>query len=243
VGAPARGGPTVNKTISRIAYIFLVIGLAMLAGAAYWASRVDQFARGASHAPGTVIKLEHSRSSSSTSYYPVVRYRTAAGQEITFRSSFGSNPPSHAVGEAVEVLYNESDPSDARIKSFFALWGGAAIIGSIGAVFALVGGGILYWRRRAAELAQYLRRHGMPVQTDFQNVELNTALRVNGRHPWRIVTQWKNPASGELHLFHSASLWFDPTSHIGTRQITVYLDRRNPKRYHMDVSFLPKLAQ
>jgi hypothetical protein len=231
-----------NKTLSPIAYIFLGIGLAMLAGAAYWASSVEQFARGASHAPGTVIALERSHSSSSNSYYPVVRYRTAAGQDLTFRSSFGSNPPSHAVGEQVELLYNESDPSDARIKSFFALWGGQAIFGAIGAVFALVGGGIIYWRRRAAELAQYLRRHGMPVQTDFQDVELNTALRVNGRHPWRITTQWKNPTSGELHLFRSANLWFDPTSHINTRQITVYLDRRNPKRYHMDVSFLPKLA-
>ena len=219
-----------SRTISRIAYLFLFLGLAMLAGAAYWASRVEQFARAASRAPGTVVKIERSHSGSSSSYYPVVRFRTAAGQDITFRSSFGSNPPSHAVGEEVEVLYRESDPGEARIKSFFGLWGGATIIGSIGAVFALVGGGILYWRRRAARLAQYLRRHGTPVQTEFQNVELNTALRVNGRHPWRIVTQWKNPASGELHLFRSDNLWFDPTRHISAQQITV------------DVSFLPKLA-
>lgn len=231
-----------SKTIPRIAYLFLAIGLAMLVGAAYWASRVDEFARTASRAPGTVIKLERSHSGGSSSYYPVVRYRTAAGQDITFRSSFGSNPPSHAVGEQVEVLYRESDPGGARIGSFFALWGAPAIVGALGAVLALVGGGILYWQRRAAARAQYLRRHGTPVQTEFQSVELNTALRVNGRHPWRIVTQWKNPASGELHLFESENIWFDPTAHIGSRQITVYLDRRNPKRYHMDVSFLPKLA-
>jgi hypothetical protein len=242
VGAPACHEPAVNNSLARTAHLFLVVGLALLAGAVYWASRVEQFARGASIAHGTVIQLEHSRSSNSSSYYPVVKYRTAAGREATFRSSFGSNPPSHAVGEAVVVLYDESDPSDARIRSFFSLWGGATLVGSIGAVFALVGGGMLYGRRRAAERAKYLRRHGMPVQTEYQSVEINTTLRVNGRHPWRIVTQWKNPTSGELHLFRSANLWFDPTTHINTQQITVYLDRRNPKRYHMDTAFLPKLA-
>ena len=240
MGGAARRGPAVNRTISRIAYLFLAVGLAMLAGAAYWASRVDQFVRTASRAPGTVIELKHPGGSSS--YYPVVRYRTAAGEEITFRSSVGSHPPSYAVGETVEVLYRESDPNEARIRSFFALWGAPAIVASIGAVFALVGGGILYGQHRAAALAQYLRRHGEPVQTEFQNVELNTRVRVNGRHPWRIVTQWKNPARGERHLFESENIWFDPTRHIGTRPITVYLDRRNPKRYYMDVSFLPKLA-
>lgn len=231
-----------NKILTRIARIFLVVGLSMFAGAAYWIFHTEQFVRGAKSAQGQVIKLEHSRSSNSTSYYPVVRFRTGSGQEITFRSSFGSNPPSHRVGEAVIVMYSESTPNDARIHSFLSLWLGPTIVGGIGSVFALIAAGILYWRRRAAELAQYLRRHGTPIQTDFQNVELNTRLRVNGRHPWRIVTQWKNPSTGELHLFHSDNLWFDPTSYISTKQLVVFLDRNNPKRYHMDVSFLPKLA-
>ncbi len=231
-----------NRAITQIATIFLVVGLGMLAAAAYWASRVEQFARAARVAHGTVIKLERSHSGSSSSYYPIVKYQTEGGEEITFRSSFGSNPPSHRVGEAVIVLYDGSDPHAARIRSFFSLWGGATIVGAIGAVFTLVGGGLLYARRRVAERAQYLRRHGTPVQTDYQNVQINTRLRVNGCHPWRIVTQWKNPSTGELHLFRSENLWFDPTPHIGARQITVYLERRDPTRYYMDVSVLPTLA-
>jgi hypothetical protein len=191
VGASPSSARAVNKTIAHVATTFLVVGLAMVAGTAYWVLHTGQLARGAQRAPGTVIELERSNSNT---YHPVVRYRTAAGLDVTFRSSHGSSPPSHAVGEAVEVLYDESDPSAARIRSFASLWLGPIIVGGIGSVFVLVGGGVIYWRRRAAELAQYLRRHGTPVQTEFQNAEINTQLRVNGRHPWRIVTQWKTRA-------------------------------------------------
>lgn len=232
-----------GNTVTRIAYLFLAIGLGMFGAAIYWASNTQAFVERAAVAPGKVIDLEGSRSGSSTNYYPVVKFKTKSGQERTFRSSSGSRPPSYHVGESVEVVYDETEPSDARIRSFFSLWGGPAIVGGLGIVFFAIGAGILYGRRYLAARAEDLRRRGTPVQADYQSVERNTSLAINGRNPWRIVAQWKNPSTDELHLFHSQNLWFDPTTHINTKQITVYLDRKNPKRYFMDVSFLPKLAQ
>ncbi|MFL6652603.1 MAG: DUF3592 domain-containing protein [Sulfurifustaceae bacterium] len=230
-----------GKSLDRWAKIFLVIGVIVVAAVAYWAGRVHDFINRASLAAGQVIDLDRSHSGDSTSYYPIVKFETRAGQVRTFRNPVGSNPPSFRVGETVEVLYDEAQPSDARIRSFFSLWGGPTIVGGCGALLVLAGGGILYARRRAARRIQELRRHGTPVQTDFQNVEQNMRVKVNGRSPWRIVSQWKNPNTGELHLFESENLWFDPTAHLAARRITVYLDRLNPKRYYMDVSFLPKL--
>jgi hypothetical protein len=232
-----------EKTITRVSYVFVLIGLAMLGGGIYWASNVKTFVDRAIAVPGTVIDLESSRSSDSTSYFPVVKYKTRSGQERTFRSSSGSNPPGFAVGETVEVLYDEAHPSDAKIRSFFSLWGGPAIVAGMGTVFLLIGGGIVYVRRRLAAQAEHLRRRGTPVETEFQSVEQNKSFQVNGRYPWRIVTQWKNPATGEIHLFHSENLWFDPTAHVTSKQVIVYMDSRNPKRYYIDVSFLPKLAK
>jgi hypothetical protein len=232
-----------DKTITRVAYLFLIIGIAMLVGAGYWMTRTQAFVDRSETVPGEVIDLERSRSSDSTAYYPVIKYKTKSGQERTFRSNTGSSPPSYDVGEKVEVMYDVAEPSDARIRSFFSIWGGPAIVGLLGTLFGVIGGGILYVRRSFAQRAEDLRRRGMPIQTDYQGVEQNRGLQVNGRSPWCIVTQWKNPTTGELHLFRSANLWFDPTAHIQGRQITVYVDRKNPKRYYMDVSFLPKLAQ
>jgi Protein of unknown function (DUF3592) len=228
--------------VQRIGALFLTVGLLMSIGSGYWAVRTRAFLGRAEAAPGTVVALELSRSSDSSSYHPVVRFTLPSGQARTFRSRSGSNPPSYSVGDTVEVLYDRDDPSDSRIDSTFSLWGGPIIVGGLGAVFAAIGGGILLMRRAAARRAAELRATGTPVATRFQSVERNTRLRVNGRSPWQIVTQWQDPSTGKLHLFHSENIWFDPTPHISQQEITAYVDRRDPKRHVLDLSFLPKLA-
>jgi len=73
-------------------------------------------------------------------------------------------------------------------------------------------------------------------------VERNTGVAVNGVSPFRIATQWQDPATGEIRVFHSENVWFDPSDYLKDQPITVYLDPQNPHRYWVDTSFLPKLA-
>lgn len=227
------------KALFWIRSIFLLVGLALLAGAAFWAVTTRSFIARAEVAPGRVVALEHS---SRDAYYPVVDFVTPKGQKIEIRSSFGSSPPAYSVGEKVEVLYLPDQPEKAKIRGIFALWGGALILGGVGFIFTAVGGGMALFSYLRARRDAELRQSGLPTPTAYQTVRLNTSLRVNGRHPYQVVTQWLNPATGKMHVFHSENLWFDPSQHIDRREITVYLDRSNPKRYWMDVSFLPKLA-
>jgi len=230
------------KTVAIIKYGFAAIGLAMLAGALYWYQHVKTFVAGASVAEGTVVELVRSQSGSdSPTYRPVVRF-SANGQSVQFTSSMGSNPPSYDRGEKVEVFYKPSNPQDAMINGFLALWGGPLIVGGLGAVFFLVGAGIWLGMRLKGQRDDYLKAHGTPIQTKFQTVELNRSLNVNGSHPFRIVTQWQDPVTAEIHVFKSNNLWFDPTDHIKQQQITVFIEGNNPKKYFVDVSFLPKLA-
>ncbi len=74
-------------------------------------------------------------------------------------------------------------------------------------------------------------------------VERDLSVEMNGSNPWRIVSQWQNPASGNVRVFHSEHLWFDPGEYVKAGKITVLLDPRDERRYHMDVSFLPKLEE
>ena len=193
-------------------------------------------------AQGTVVELVRSQSSDSTTYRPVVRYSTQSGEQVEFTSSAGSNPPSYSKGEQVEVLYQPLQPAQARINGFFPLWGGPMVIAGLGGVFFLVGAGIVLVTLMKSRSDEYLKKHGTAVETKFQSVEINTGLKVNGRSPFRVITQWQNPATAELHLFTSNNLWFDPTDHIGGRKIMVLIERNNPRKYYMDLSFLPKLA-
>jgi hypothetical protein len=228
------------KTLAILKYGFALIGAGLLAGGLYWAQNVRAFIAGAARAEGTVIELVSSYSSGSTTWRPVVRF-AAEGKTVEFVSSSSSNPPSYSKGEKVTVLYSPGAPHDAKIEGFFSLWLGPIILGGIGSVFFAIGGAMIVVTRSRAALAQRLRSQGMTVQAKFQGVELNTGLTVNGAHPYRLVAQWQGP-TGEIHVFRSEDLWYDPSDHVKRETLTVYIDPADPRKHYVDVSFLPRLA-
>lgn len=233
------------KKLRVLIYVFLGAGGLMLLIALLLWNNTRRFIANADTAQGKVIELIEVRDQDdgSISYKPVVTYAVANGRSITFTASFSTKPAPYDVGESVEVLYAPGDPQDARIKGFSSLWLGPTILGGLGTVFAGIGGGILLARRTGERKKTYLMAYGNAIQTDFQGVERNTSLEVNGRNPWRITSQWLDPASNKLRVFHSENLWFDPTQFAKAKTVTVLLDPKDPKRYHMDVSFLPELDE
>jgi hypothetical protein len=231
------------KVIAIVKYVFTLVGVGMLIGAFFWYRSTSTFLEEAATANGTVVDLARSRSSDSTTYRPVVQFISQNGERIEFISSSGSNPPSHTKGEKVEVLYLPAEPQKAEINGFFSLWGGSVIVGTLGGVFFLVGIGIILVGTLRGRTDEYLKKHGTPIDTEFQSVELNEMLSVNGRHPFRILTQWQNPSTSELHIFKSNNLWFDPSNYIKSKKITVFIERNNPRKYCVDLSFLPHLAE
>lgn len=231
------------KALSIVKYIFSTIGLGMLAGAYFLYQNTQSFIESAAVTNGTVVELVRSRSSDSTTYAPVVQFKTENGERIEFTSSTSSNPPSYSKGENVEVFYLPSNPQKARINGFFSLWGAALIVGLLGGAFFSVGGGMVLATFLKNRKNEYLRKHGTPISAKFQSVEINRSLRVNGRSPFRVLAQWQNPTTSEIHVFKSNNLWFDPTDHIPDRDITVFIERNNPDTYFVDLSFLPKMAK
>lgn len=233
------------NVLAIVKYTFFTVGAALLVGSAALVAHTRGFIANAQRAEGTVIDVLANRSTSSSSgtsvtYSPVFEFRTADGRLVEVRSSTSSNPPSHTEGDKVPVLYLPASPEDARIASYFPLWGGATITGGLGAVFFLVGAVMIVLPLRAQKRARYLMAHGTPLQAEVREVALNRAFQVNGRHPWRIVAQWKDPVTADFHVFRSANLWGDPSAHMPGAFVTVFIDGQNPRRYHMDTSFLPK---
>lgn len=231
------------KVIAIVKYTFTLIGIGMLAGAFLLYKSTSSFLAEATKTEGTVVDLIRSQSSNSTTYRPVVHFLGQNGQTIEFVSSTGSNPPSYSKGQKVEVMYRPTEPQDAKINGFFSLWGGPIFLSGIGAVFFIIGAGIILVGSQKSRKDEFLRKNGTPIETEFQSVEQNTALSVNGKHPFMVLTQWLNPATSELHIFKSNNLWFDPSSFIKTKKITVFIENNNPKKYFVDLSFLPRLAK
>jgi len=105
--------------------LFCLVGLFFAAYGIRSLARTRRFAATASRARGVVVDVKTewfdlggTASTGSWLRFPVVRYQTANGQSVTFKSRTGTMPSPYKVGRQVPVLYNPADPRDARIDTF-----------------------------------------------------------------------------------------------------------------------------
>ncbi|MET3371069.1 hypothetical protein ABIC89_000102 [Variovorax boronicumulans] len=125
-----------------ITRIFTLVGALMLLGAWLLYQNTTKFIASAGKAQGEVIALQSAGSSSrsnSPTWRPLVRFTLPSGAIVEFSPSSSSNPPAYDKGEVVGVFFNPANPQDARLDGFFDLWGGAAIVGGLGAIFLAMG--------------------------------------------------------------------------------------------------------
>ena len=130
-----------NKTRATLS---LVVGLGLLAGAGYMFYDARQLISTAAKAPGTVVGFERRLSKGGSTDYPVIEFATASGEIRRFTTSGAGD---YAKGEAVEVLYDASDPANARVNVFIELWLGTLALGAFGLLCLGVGIGTLLYER------------------------------------------------------------------------------------------------
>lgn len=119
----------------RVGCVFGIVAV-ILATACFFSYRQNRRLQAvADHAAGKVVEL---RRDSDSTYRPVVSFRTAQGQPVTFVTSWATNPPAYRVGDSVNVIYDAAAPDQARIDSFIAFWAGTLILGLIATIFGLL---------------------------------------------------------------------------------------------------------
>lgn len=192
--------------------ILASVGLLFATIAAIVLVATSGFLSDAERTDGTVVDLESRISTSRDSdgyrrerelWYPTVEFITPDGQTVTFASSSGSSPPSHEVGDQVEVAYDPGDPSDARIASFVSLYLLPTIFGGLGVLLLGVGATLLVLGRRRANQQKWLRQNGVEVWAEIQSVDLARNVRINRRHPYVVHATWQDPVTG--HTYHATS--------------------------------------
>ena len=219
-------------------HFFLIPGLLLMAGALVDAYKTWDAQRLIAHSQGTVVRTI-AAGKLGLDFSAEVQFRTPDGRSHTFNTVMHSVNELRA-GRKVTVVYESDDPDHARVEMvkphpwegpiLFAVWGG---------IFALIGGIPLHFRARKSAREDWLKLNGRAVQADFAGVHLNTNLVVNGKSPYRIAATWKDPATNHRYKFSSDNLWTDPSGHLTSKTISVVIDPGNPKRYWMDLSFLP----
>lgn len=130
-----------NKTSATLS---LVLGLGLLAGAGYMFNDTRQLISTAEKAPGAVVGFERRSSKGGSSDYPVIEFATASGEVRRFTTSGAGH---YAKGATVEVLYDTSDPANARVNVFMELWVGSLALGAFGLLCLGLGSGTLLYER------------------------------------------------------------------------------------------------
>jgi hypothetical protein len=127
--------------------VVVLIGFAI-----YQGLRIAHLEAAGLRAPGVVVRMkEESSSGGHYDYFAVVRYRTDKNASVEFKDDFGSNPPSHRVGDKVTVLYLADNPQDAIIDR--GIWWNWAIPAILVLVATFVVGLLIAVRRGGASSA------------------------------------------------------------------------------------------
>ncbi|MFE1816558.1 DUF3592 domain-containing protein [Metapseudomonas otitidis] len=120
--------------------LFALLGLALLAAMAINASSRMGFLQSALIADGAVVALNAGGS------HPEIAFTDSTGARVSYPQGgliFG-----YQVGQPVKVHYQANDPTgSAVVDDFGALWGTAALLGVLGAVFTATGLMSLFGRR------------------------------------------------------------------------------------------------
>ena len=132
------------------AQIILAIGLILLAisGVMYLINAI--FISRAELADGTVTLINTSFDAdyNSTTFCPLVRYSTKAGQILTYDSDVCSSPADYKVGDQVQVYYDPQDPGKAQIKNFWSQYLQSTTMGGLGLPFVGLGALLLIASRK-----------------------------------------------------------------------------------------------
>ena len=164
---------------------------------------------------------------------PEIAYADATGATYTLIAKSATRWRAYDIGEVVDVRYDPLRPRSASLASGRGWVVGLA--GVSGAVFVVVGGRMILrpvLRRRT--LAR-LRREGLAVRAAVTRIVEDPWQKTSGRHPLIVYARDVDPGGGQRE-FKSHALWSEPPPELRKgAEVDVYVDRRRPERYVMDV--------
>jgi len=123
------------------AIAFFISGVISLAIGTLLIVRMYRFLRSAKGFAGKVVDYEQRYGETLDVWvlHPVITYKDATGEKVTFTDPAGTSPPRHKVGKRVTVLIDPADPDNPEIESLLSQKLIPAFVLAMGAIFIAVG--------------------------------------------------------------------------------------------------------
>lgn len=111
---------------------------------------------------------------------------------------------------------------------FLITFGGTGLIFSVlGLIFLIIS---INKKLRCDRLLQ----EGNYIMAEVMEITRNLNVRINNRHPF-IVKCCYQDGYGNLHIFKSRNLLFDPSIILKDNMVRVYVDGQNYNHYYVDI--------
>lgn len=134
------------------------------------------------------------------------------------------------------------------ISVFLAVHGEGNIIflsvyGSMGLIFLAIGLVFLVIKIRRKQRCNRLLQSGSYIMAEIVETKINYNVRINGKSPYVVECQYWDMA-GNVHIFKSRCLYFNPESLFKDRMVRVYVEGDNYKNYYVDIDeVLPRVIR
>lgn len=116
-----------------------------------------------------------------------------------------------------------------------------AIFCGLGAVLLIVG--LLCLEIRTRVRNNRLINSGQYIMAEISELTMNYTVSVNRSHPYIVICRYQD-MYGNIHLFRSRNLFFDPVPLLKDQMVRVYVEGEDYKHYYMDIDeVLPKVIR
>jgi hypothetical protein len=126
--------------VKSIYWVLILIGTlaAITSGIAiYFFFQSQDLVNNGTSTKGTIVDLRHEVTDKSGVYYPVVKFQSSTGDVLEVKTSFGSSPPTHKIGDSVEIFYDKNNPKRWTINHPFYLYFLVGIFGFFGVLLTI----------------------------------------------------------------------------------------------------------
>ncbi|NTV22766.1 MAG: DUF3592 domain-containing protein [Nanoarchaeota archaeon] len=216
--------------VKTVLAIFFVIGSLLVSVSGYFFYSFQSVEK--LRTEGTIVSVDIAYDSDGDRYErPAISYMTQEGEVRTFVPHVKESLATYSVGQKIQVLYDQK--GNAWVDSLVQLYFPYAVPFFIGVVFLIVSSAVFL---SIKPQDKGLKDTGKRLVTQYVRREEVPEIQVNGRPQYRILTKGTDAAGNEV-FFHSEAMDLPPDE-FPREFIDIYVDRKNPSRYYMDLSFL-----
>jgi hypothetical protein len=211
--------------------LFVLCGIAIAIGVIIY-FEASAFQKTAKITQGVVVN-------SSMSRYEI-KYTSGDGIERTYKGVNGSKGRRHD-GDLVKVFYQIDNPDKCRFSD--GVKGGKKVVfwGFIMLLFNLVS---IYSGRKKDRTENEFKTTGRKVEAQILKTEIDMSTTIMKKNPYYIDCKWVDPMTGREYFHTIRYIWTDPKTQLaGRNSIDVYIDRKDPEKYFMDIGFLGDSAK